>query len=89
MLLVALLQGAEQFPAKYSRFLSLHLKQLKYHDLSRFLRLLLKQLKYHELIAEGAGVAGIGRMQSDGVANNSVQIANALWGHIGGWPVVG
>ncbi len=56
--LVVVLQGVEQFLAKYSRFLRL------------------EHLKYNELIAEGTCVADVGRMQSDGVANDSVDVAN-------------
>ena len=41
---------------------------------SRLLRL--EHLQYHALIAEGLSVAGVGMKQSDGVANETVDVTN-------------
>ncbi len=55
-------------------------------EYSRLLRL--EQLQYHDLIAECSCVAGVGMKQSDGVANETVDVGNRLGGHVGGWLVV-
>ena len=43
-------------------------------EYSRLLRL--EHLQYHALIAEGLSVAGVGMKQSDGVANETVDVTN-------------
>ena len=61
-LLVVVHQRVEQFLAEYSGYYS------------RLLRL--EHLQYHALIAEGLSVAGVGMKQSDGVANETVDVTN-------------
>ena len=49
----------------------------------------LQHLQYHDLISEGSLVTGVGCKTSDGVGNDSVDVANRLGGLVVGWLAVG